>query len=87
MNNIFGIIEAWKKSFSPSEEQIQIAKNRAEICNGCEYKVELNNALLSKFTENDKILNKFKCNRCGCPLSKKIFARLKTACPLNKWTI
>lgn len=82
---IFDIINAWAKAFNPSDEELKIAEERGKICDGCEYKQELDSSLLSKLTTNDKILNKFKCGACGCPLSKKVFAHFKESCPKNKW--
>jgi hypothetical protein len=82
---ILEVIKAWTTSFNPSDDDIEIARKRSEICENCEFKVELDSALLSKLTENDKILNKFKCRSCGCPLSKKLFAHQKDSCPEGKW--
>ncbi len=84
---ILEVLQAWKTSFSPSDEEMKVAEARALICNDCEHKVELNNSLLTKFTEHDKLLNKFKCGACGCPLSKKLFTYFTDACPLDKWEI
>ena len=81
------IIEAWCKSFYPSEEDIKIAERRASICENCEYKVELKSSILKTLSKNDKLLNKFKCGSCGCVLSKKLFSRFKESCPERKWDI
>ena len=83
--NILDIINSWITSFNPTKEQVERAEYRAAVCDACPYKEELNSSILASLTENDKILNKFKCGRCGCVLSKKIFSQFKEGCPENKW--
>lgn len=85
MNKLTDIFKSWISSLNPTKEQIEIAEHRASVCDGCQYKEELNNSLLLKLSENDKLLNKFKCGKCGCILSKKIFSQFKESCPENKW--
>lgn len=82
---IFEILDAWITSFHPTKEEIEKAEYRASICETCEYKEELNNGILQGLTANDKLLNKFKCSQCGCPISKKLFAFFKESCPIHKW--
>lgn len=84
---IFKIIDAWITAFNPTKSELEKAYSRASICNECEHKVELNSTLLKQFVKHDKILNKYKCSACGCPLAKKLFAHFKTSCPLNKWEV
>ena len=81
------ILTSWIVSFNPNDEDKEKANSRAEICDQCPFKVELDNAILKTLSSNDQILNKFKCGKCGCPLAKKIFSPFKTSCPLNKWEI
>lgn len=85
LNKISEILTSWYSSFNPSEEAKEKAESRASICDECPHKVELDSAILTTLTANDKLLNKFKCGKCGCPLAKKIFSPFTTSCPLNKW--
>ncbi len=73
MNKIEEIIESYKISFNPSEEQERIAKNRLAICLDCPSWV--------KGAIRDY------CKECGCTTSKKIYTpKGSDACPLHKWT-
>jgi len=72
--NIVEIMQAWKISYNPTDEQQEIAEHRAAICDTCEFK------------EFKKITRNFACGACGCPISKKIYSpKGPTACPKNKW--
>jgi hypothetical protein len=71
---ILEIMQAWKTSYNPSDEQQALAEDRASICDGCEFK------------EFKKITRHFVCGACGCPIAKKIYSpRGPEACPKNKW--
>ena len=85
MNKILDIFDSWITSFNPSPEQKEKAEYRASVCETCQYKEELNNSLLNMLTENDKLLQKFKCGKCQCPLAKKIFTHFKEGCPDGRW--
>jgi hypothetical protein len=69
------IFEAWLISFNPTDAQLVIAQERLDVCMGCEYKKEL----IKK--------NKWSayCEKCGCPLNKKIFSNMFNPCPAKKW--
>jgi hypothetical protein len=72
MDTFSDIIKAWAVSFNPTEEQKELADLRYNICISCD--------------QRGNILGIEKCNKCGCPLSKKIFTQKKAeTCPLNKW--
>lgn len=71
-SKISEIIQAWWIASNPTKEQSQLAQKRLEICNGCDSMVE-------------SVVFKFKCNKCGCPIGKKIFANQMGTCPLQKW--
>ena len=47
------------------------------ICDSCEHKAYV------------KAIDSFICDKCGCPLSKKVFSPRpgKEACPLAKWEL
>lgn len=66
------IAKAWITSANPTDKQLDLAEKRLTICNGCPSKVKT-------------ILSYYKCNECGCPLSKKIFSAAFNDCPLEKW--
>lgn len=68
------IAVAWITSRNPSEQEIEIARHRAEICAFCVHK---------QYRNVRKI---FVCDLCGCPLNKKIFSpRGAEACPAKLW--
>ena len=69
------IFHAWLTSFNPSKEELVIAQERLDVCMGCEYKKEL--IKKSKWSAY--------CDKCGCPLNKKIFSNTYNPCPLEKW--
>jgi hypothetical protein len=72
MNIISEIVGAWITSFNPDENEKKLAENRYSICFTCPNRV--------------KKLGIEVCNKCGCPLSKKIFTqKLNDSCPLGKW--
>lgn len=69
------IFEAWAISFNPDDAQADLASQRIEICDVCEYKAV------------DPYIH---CNQCGCALKAKIYTP-KTfmdeggSCPQKKW--
>lgn len=69
------IFEAWIISFNPNDTQKELAKERLNICLGCEYRKEV-----LKGVKWSAI-----CNDCGCPLNKKIFSKNFNPCPKKKW--
>ena len=73
--NIVEIMQAWKISYNPTDEQQQIAEVRAAICDTCEYK------------EFKKLTRGFACSACGCPIAKKIYSPTPKSCPKNKWEV
>ena len=65
------IVKSWSNSINPTPEQKDIADYRSSICNSCEFR---------------KKMIHFYCEKCGCPLEKKIFSpKGPEACPGNKW--
>ena len=66
------IAKAWIASYNPNEKQLNMAKDRYTICDVCPSKVE-------------STMFNYKCNECGCPISKKIFSSTFNDCPLSKW--
>jgi hypothetical protein len=73
--NFLEIIEAWMIAGNPTKIQKELAYNRAEICESCEFKKEILKGV--KMTTI--------CNECGCPISKKIFTNNYDPCPKHKW--
>jgi hypothetical protein len=72
------IAEAWLTAANPSDKQKKLAEERYNICLKCPHR---------KHRNGNKILpiNTEYCDQCGCPLSKKIFSREYSACPMKKW--
>jgi hypothetical protein len=70
MNKIQEIFTAWAIAFDPTQAQSELASERIQICNECEFKNTI------------PIIH---CGECGCALKAKIFSPVKGACPKNKW--
>jgi len=75
--NVEDIFKSWIKTINPTEEQLQLAKERLDICNTCPSK--------------QKGMGKMNiCNLCNCPISYdekpigKTYSE-KNDCPLHKW--
>ena len=66
------IAKAWITSYNPTDIEQSRAKERYEICDTCPSRVK-------------STLFEYKCNECGCPISKKIFSPDFNDCPLKKW--
>jgi hypothetical protein len=73
MNKIAEIFTAWGISFNPNDAQSELASQRIEVCNRCEFKQT--NALVNT------------CSLCGCALKAKVFTPVKGACPAGKWDV
>ena len=69
------IFDALIISLNPTSNQVELAKLRLEVCLGCEFRKETIKGL--KWSAI--------CDKCGCPLSKKVFATNYNACPAKKW--
>lgn len=76
MINFKEIFVAWKTANNPSEIQSKIAKDRLEICMGCEYRKEI----------IEKKEWTALCSKCGCPLMKKVFSQEINPCPMGYWS-
>lgn len=75
MINYKEIFKAWKISFKPTVLQAELAEKRLDICKTCEFKKEI-------------VYNKqwsAVCDKCKCPLVKKVFSPNLKSCPANKW--
>lgn len=70
--DISEIVKSWISANNPNEEEKELAYRRSLICNDCPSMVR-------------STIWKWKCNECGCPISKKVFSPKKNSCPLNKW--
>jgi rubredoxin len=75
MNKIQEIFHAWRIALDPNEQQVELASERIQICNECEFKVI------------EPIIH---CSLCGCVLRGKIFTPIKgteekPTCPKHKW--
>lgn len=70
MNKIQEIFTAWRIALDPNETQSELASERIQICDSCEFKMTI------------PLIH---CGKCGCVLKGKIFSPVKGACPENKW--
>lgn len=69
------IFEAWKTSYKPTEKQEEQARERLDVCLGCDHRREvLKGVKWSAY-----------CNDCGCPINKKVFSKTFNACTQKKW--
>lgn len=69
------IFEAWIAARNPSDDEKKLAERRYEVCLKCEFKKSIiKNHRWSEF-----------CQKCGCPISKKIFTKMYNTCPIKKW--
>jgi hypothetical protein len=81
MIEITDIIGSWKRSFNPTDSDLELATKRLEICKGndsipqCESYTEV-----LKKTEWSAV-----CSSCGCPINKKIFSHKINPCPKDNW--
>lgn len=73
MINLKEIFIAWKTSIRPNEFQSKIAEDRLNVCIGCQYKKE---------GFKGKEWSAY-CQKCGCPIRKKIFSREVNPCPMG----
>jgi len=73
--NLKEIFTAWLTFSNPTQEEINLAQGRFEICKGCTYKKEI---ILKK----DWALL---CGKCGCPIKSKIFSKSINPCPMGYW--
>ena len=69
-------VEDWITSHNPSPKQIELATNRAEVCETCEFRVE---------NEETEVKADYKCGSCGCALIHLAFKFHKNACQEKKW--
>jgi len=69
--NIREIIDAWIIAHNPTDRQKKLAELRGEFCVDCSARTL-------------KLKIPF-CDKCGCPISKKIFTNTYNPCPLKKW--
>ena len=70
INKVTEIFQAWKIAYQPERPQAELAEERIQICNTCEFMAEV------PFN---------RCTVCGCALKGKIYSPVKGACPKGKW--
>ena len=73
--DLFKIGSAILTRFNPTPDQIELAKERLEICSTCP-------SLRGKATEETG-----NCSLCGCFVKSKAFTPKRNQCPDGKWTI
>ena len=80
MINLKAIISGWSNlAFGEVEPKHY---ERAEVCSGCEHAVH--GDILDRINDQIKVIQGYKCNQCGCPLSAKVRQDVE-GCPLGKW--
>lgn len=91
MNKIEEIFKSFSIAFDPSLEQSELASQRIQICNECEFK---------SLTPIGPFMNIARCSICGCALRGKMFTPRTYldgiiehgdsnlgSCPQSKWMI
>lgn len=73
MINLKEIFIAWKTSIRPTELQSKIAEDRLNVCINCPHKKEVLEG--KKWTAY--------CQKCGCPIRKKVFSQEINPCPMG----
>jgi hypothetical protein len=72
------IAKAWITSAHHTPEEKLLAEERMAVCNKCEYR-----------KKNTALVDFYYCQKCGCPLDKKIFTDVRLSaedkCPEGKW--
>ena len=80
MNKVEEIFKSWMISWDPTIEQADLASDRIQICDACEFRI---------LTPIGPFLNIARCSVCGCSLKQKIFTPLtykeSGGCPQQKW--
>jgi len=80
------IAEGWRFFIEKDIHTQQLMLFRLNICNSCEFKVELNPIGKAVITTIDSTASIYKCAKCSCPLATKT-ASPSSACPMKKWGI
>jgi hypothetical protein len=81
MNNLEEIFRSWSIVFDHDAEQAELAAERIQICESCEFKVS---------TPIGPLFSIARCSVCGCALKAKIYTP-KTyideggSCPKELW--
>lgn len=90
------IYEGWHNAYFKKDlhpDQQRVAQRRLESCSNCKYSQEyyvrrVIDTIIDKITGREKKIKErihggFKCEICGCPLTKKVYA-FGDQCPLPK---
>lgn len=90
MANLLEIARGWHNFLTSPPELRGMANMRLMLCDTCPHKVELNNltaAVITLAAPSGTPVQRsttFKCGKCNCPLSAKIFSP-NSKCPINRW--
>lgn len=81
MNKVEEIFKSWGIFFNPSDAQSDLAFNRIQICDGCEFKDVVAIGPIDLLA---------RCTVCGCALKGKIYTPQTYldaggSCPKEKW--
>lgn len=83
MGKISNIMGGWKNVVFKDPEVEKLAKERAKICDTCDYASEDNDSFFD--LEKDKLVTyKGYCKKCLCPFKAKLRS-VNEKCPINKW--
>lgn len=81
MGKISNIVNGWKNVVFENPQAEALAKERAKICDTCEYASDAKNFDMHK----GKIVElKGYCKDCGCPFKAKLRS-INEKCNLGKW--
>ena len=69
-------VNDWVSSHNPNPKQVELATNRASVCETCEFRVE---------NEDTELKGDYRCGSCGCVLIQLAFKFHKNACQEGKW--
>lgn len=81
MNRVIEIASAWFNVLNPSQDSIELAKERLNVCSTCDSLREVDVKIM-----NMQVVDTYHmCGVCGCPIRGKVFTPKEQGCPLNKW--
>jgi len=76
------VLKGWRYAIWRDEKHEQLARNRAEICSGCEH--AKHGKILKLVGDDIKEIQGHYCGLCDCPLSAKLRSEDET-CDDGRW--
>lgn len=92
LNKLKEIYDGWKNDIFPTDDILDMAESRANICAGCPLNVnnvcskKKSGVAVKSFIDNkgNQIIEGQTYKGCGCPLDKKTKSET-SKCPLGRW--